>query len=230
MGVEVIKINENTWYIEENQHVRFYLLAGSKEALLIDTGMNVENVKGIVKELTDLPVKLINTHADVDHVGGNKEFDIFYMHPSECSNYYKNKKGTGDFIPVEDGEKMDLGDRPLEIILIPGHTPGSIAILDVNNKMLFSGDPVQDGTIYMFGIQRELHAYKKSLLKLQKLQERFENIYPAHGTTPVQPQIIGELLQATDQLLNGELPYEEVDMWGNKIKKVDAGVATFLVD
>lgn len=74
--------------------------------------------------------------------------------------------GTGDFTPIEDdGDRIDLGERPLEIISLPGHTPGSIAILDVNNRVLISEDPIQDGLIFMFGVQREIHAYSKSLKK-----------------------------------------------------------------
>ena len=39
MAYEIIKIDENTWRIEDNKHVRFFLLTGTKEALLIDSGL-----------------------------------------------------------------------------------------------------------------------------------------------------------------------------------------------
>ena len=42
-------------------------------------------------------------------------------------------------IPLKEGDIIDLGDRPLEIIDNPGHTPGSIAILDVKNRVLIGG-------------------------------------------------------------------------------------------
>ena len=50
------------------------------------------------------------------------------------------------------GDIIDLGDRPLKIIDIPGHTPGSIAILDVKNRVLISGDSVDGNaaTLYQF--------------------------------------------------------------------------------
>lgn len=223
------KINENTWYVDDN-NVRFFILAGTKEALVIDSGMTIKNIKAIVSEVTDLPVKLINTHADIDHVGANDEFDIFYMHPSEASNYYNSHKKAGDFIPVSDGQIIDLGDRTLEIVLIPGHTPGSIGILDVNNKMIFTGDPVQDGMIFMFGVQREIHAYLKSLEKLDSMKDRFDNIYPSHGSLPVKPDIINKLYDAASGILAGKYEYNEIDMFGNKVKKYDTGVASFLME
>lgn len=51
---EVIKINENTWRIEDDG-VRFYLLSGSEKAALIDTGMNSPDARQIAEGLTNLP-------------------------------------------------------------------------------------------------------------------------------------------------------------------------------
>lgn len=144
--MEIIKMAEDTWRIEE-EGVRFFLLAGQERALLIDSGMETHDAKEIAQELVRLPVGLLNTHADRDHVGSNGEFETFYMHPAEASNYYNTQKKTGAFTPIEDGDVIDLGGRKLEIVAIPGHTPGSVAVLDIGNRVLYSGDTVQDGSI-----------------------------------------------------------------------------------
>ena len=83
--VQIFPINENTWRIQEDM-VRSFLLTGTKEALLIDSGFHVKSMKAVVESLTSLPVKLLNTHADRDHVGGNNEFGKFYMSMAEASN------------------------------------------------------------------------------------------------------------------------------------------------
>ena len=230
MAHEIIQINDNTWRIEEDGHVRFFLLTGTKEALLIDSGMQIHNAREIAESLTDLPVKLLNTHADRDHVGSNGEFQTFYMHPAEASNYYNTQRLTGDFTPVEDGDLLDLGDRPLEIIALPGHTPGSIAVLDIRGRALISGDPIQNGTIFLFGVQRELHAYQKSLKKLDAYRDRFDVIYPSHGSFPVKPELIDQLYEAAGKLLAGELEGCEAEIFGTKVKKYDLGIATVLLD
>ena len=161
---EIIKINENTWCIEDG-FVRMFLLTGSKEALLVDSGVSGPDAKKIAESITSLPVKLINTHADGDHIAGNEAFGQFYMHPMEEENYrFRDRKG--EILPVQQGDILDLGDRLLEIIDLPGHTKGSIAILDVNNKVLIGGDSIQDGRIFMFGEQRNLKDYIASLEKL----------------------------------------------------------------
>ena len=183
MAIELKCISKNTWSFEE-PGVRFFLLAGTERALLIDSGMQTRNAKELAGELTFLPLSLLNTHADPDHIGSNGEFDSFYMHPAEGSNYYNSQKRTGTMLPVWDGDVIDLGDRPLRIITLPGHTPGSIAVLDEKNRWIFTGDPVQDGRIFMFGIQRELHAYRNSLLKLQKYADAFDEIYPLPRDLP----------------------------------------------
>lgn len=230
MSYEIIKINDDTWRIEDNARVRFFLLRGEKEALLIDSGMEVHNAKEIAEELTDLPIRLLITHADRDHIGSNHEFDSFYMHPSEASNYYKTQKQKGGFTPVEDGDVLDLGNRPLEIISIPGHTPGSIAILDISHRALISGDPIQDGSIFMFGVQREMHAYLKSLKKLDRYKDRFDVIYPSHASFPVYPDLIDQLYEAGERILQGKIQGESRDMFGHAICAYDVGAATFLMD
>ena len=84
MEYKIIRMNENTWRIEDGG-VRFFLLTGTEKALLVDSGMNVHNARDIATRLTDLPLSLLNTHADRDHIGSNEQFDMFYMHPDEES-------------------------------------------------------------------------------------------------------------------------------------------------
>ncbi len=227
--MEIIQINENTWRMEDGG-VRFFLLAGEKKALLIDSGMQVHNAREIAESIVDLPVELLNTHADRDHVGSNDEFEFFYMNPAEASNYYNTNKMKGVFVPVEDGDVIDLGGRELEIITLAGHTPGSIAVLDKAGRVLISGDPIQDGDIFMFGVQREMHAYLKSLEKLDGYRSRFDLIYPSHGTFPVKPELIDALHAGAERILAGEVEGTDMEIFGTKIKKYDIGAAGFLCD
>ena len=227
--MEIIQINENTWRIEDGG-VRFFLLAGEEKALLIDSGMEVHNAKEVARSLVNLPIELLNTHADMDHVGSNGEFEAFYMNPAEASNYYKAPGRTGRILPVWDGDILDLGGRELEIITLPGHTPGSIAVLDKKNRVLISGDPVQDDTIFMFGVQREMHAYLLSLEKLQTLRDRFDTIYPSHGSFPVKPELIAALQEGAERILAGKVQGIDGEMFGTPIRRYDVGAATFLCD
>ncbi len=223
---EIIKMNENTWRIEDGM-VRMFLLTGTKEALLVDSGMNTPNAKEIAESITDLPVKLINTHADRDHVAGNGAFETFYMSPNE-EDLYRRNGGTGEILPVQQGDILDLGDRPLEIIDLSGHTPGSIAILDVKNRVLIGGDSIQDGRIFMFGEHRNLSHYIASLEKLSAYEGWFDTVYASHSSAEVAPDIIPKLIAGAKQILAGEANGEEIDMFGNSVLLYQFEYAGFL--
>ena len=227
MGHEVVQINENTWRIEDGG-VRFFLLEGTERALLVDSGMNLPDARDIAESLTDKPVSLLNTHADRDHIGGNGRFERFYMHPAEADNY-RAAGGTGEILPVEEGDELDLGQRPLKIIHLPGHTPGSVAVLDVKLRALISGDPIQErGGIFMFGAHRDMEAYIRSLDRLEARAGEFDEIWPSHAKLPVSPAIIGRLRDGARKVLSGEIAGEPKEIHGQRIVAYDLGVATLL--
>ena len=79
-------IDENTFAIEEktkfNQGL-CYLLRGREKALLIDTGFGYQGFKEIIEGLTNLPVLVANTHAHLDHIGGNHYFEELWYHEAD---------------------------------------------------------------------------------------------------------------------------------------------------
>ena len=83
----VTQINDHTWQIAEVYHLPaalpMYLITGNERAALIDTGTGLAGLRETVEEITKLPVSVYNTHAHIDHAGGNGEFDRVYMHPEE---------------------------------------------------------------------------------------------------------------------------------------------------
>ncbi len=212
---EIIKINDNTWRIDDD-FVRFYLFCGSDKALLIDSGASTTNAREIAESLTDLPLFLINTHADRDHVAGNHAFDEVYMSPNEDKNF-KRTGGQNKVIPVKEGDVIDLGDRPLKIIDIPGHTPGSIAILDEKNRVLVSGDTIQNSDIFMFGELRNIDDYIRSLEHMSEYEGTYDTIYPMHGSFPVTPDLIPKLIEGAKEVKAGTAEGMEVDLYGNKV-------------
>ena len=229
MGYEVIAINATTWRIEDGG-VRFFLLAGTEKALLIDSGMNVHNARDIAAALTSLPVELLNTHADMDHVGSNAQFDSFYMHPAE-EPVYRGGGGAGVILPVREGDTLDLGGRPLRIIHLPGHTPGSIAVLDVQSRVLISGDPIQrNGHVFMFGEHRDMEAYIRSLEHLEAYADQIDEIWPSHADIPVPTDIIGRLRDGARAVLDGKIQGQTKEMFGQKFKAYDLGFCALLYD
>ena len=225
---EIVQINSDTWRIEDTG-VRFFVLEGTEKAMMIDSGMNTPDAAEFAGTLTSKPLELLNTHADRDHISGNASFDRCFMSPAEEENY-RAAGGAGTVIPLYEGQIIELGDRPLEIIEIPGHTPGSVAILDINRRVLISGDSVQDGKIFMFGKFRDLKEYVSSMKKLLKYTDRFDSIFPSHGSIPVEPDIIPKLIEDAEQILSGKAEGEPVEKFGMKAVLYRFSEAGFLCD
>ncbi len=216
-------MDSNTYIFEEGG-VRFFLLNGDEKSLLIDSGMMTKNAKDIVSDYTNKEILLINTHADMDHIGSNAQFDTCFMHPSECVNY------KGKIKAVWDGDILDLGNRRIQIIHIPGHTPGSIALLDINRRILFSGDPIQkNGKVFMFGSMRNLQANILSMEKLEKM-DSFDFIYPSHGEYPLEKECIAKIKDGCMKILDNSIEFEEIEMFKKKVKCFDIDVCSILMD
>ena len=64
-----------------------YLLEGTREALLIDTGYGSFSLKKAVHELTALPVTVLLTHGHLDHIGGSAEFEHVLIHKDDYECY-----------------------------------------------------------------------------------------------------------------------------------------------
>ncbi len=205
------KISEHFWILEENG-VRSFLFEGREKALLIDTGFGTLPMRALIAELTDLPVFLVNTHTDRDHTGCNRDFRPVYMHPAEM-DHYQNALPDGcrmeDVSPLWEGDQIDLGYWRFEVLLTPGHTPGSIMLLEREKRMLISGDTIQDGDIYMFGAGRNMQAFQNSLKKVIALSDTFDAIWPSHGSYPLSPDIVPKILKGAQDLMAGKLQGQE---------------------
>lgn len=223
------KIADHFWVFEEDG-VRSFLFGGTDRAMLVDTGFGTLPLHKLVAELTAMPVFLVNTHTDKDHTGCNRDFGSAYMHPAEM-DHYQNALPEGchmeDVCPLWEGEIIDLGFWKFEVILTPGHTPGSIMLLEREKRMLISGDTIQDGTIFMFGVGRNMPAFQSSLKRIIAMADSFDTIWPSHGSYPLTVDIIPGILQGSQDLLDGKLPSQEPP-WPMPCKKYTCNVASFL--
>ena len=199
-----VKFDDNFWIIEQNG-VRCFLFEGDDIALLVDAGFGGD-LEAVCKKLTDKPIQLILTHADGDHVGAHKQFGPVMMHPAEFS-YFETRNGSmPQAIPVWEGEKIDIGTFCFEVVLISGHTPGSIALLEREKRFIITGDTVGTVPVFMFGAGRNLPAYLASIRKLKAMQDSFDIIHPSHGKGPLGKAVLTELCLLAADILAGKWP------------------------
>ncbi|HKU26968.1 MAG TPA: MBL fold metallo-hydrolase, partial [Candidatus Sulfotelmatobacter sp.] len=212
-----------------------YLITGTKQALLFDTGMGISDIKKITKELTKLPIIVLNSHTHDDHVGGNWQFDTVYGMDTAFTR--ANAKGSREDAQAEltpdqicgalpagfdakayetrpwkitrfihDGEKIELGGRTIEVVATPGHTPDAISLLDQGNGLLFTGDTYYPAPIWLFRPETDLDAYAASIRRLAALAPRVRLILGAHNVPVAPPSVLAQLVAAFDQVRAGKVP------------------------
>lgn len=157
------------------------------------------------KELTDFihsrklaPKCLLNTHCHLDHVFGNRQVAETYdlklqLHKKEeallkAAPAYGEQWGLpfknyeGELIFLEEGDEVKLDGDVLKVILLPGHSPGSIGFYNEPGKFLIGGDvlfresigrtdlPMGDHTGLLSSIREKLFVLPDDVI-----------VYPGHG-------------------------------------------------
>lgn len=83
MYYQVEKMN-GYYRIGSPESVYCYLIVGTEKAMLIDTGYGYGNLKETVRQVTEKPLIIVNTHGHFDHAGGNAQFDeCCYIHEED---------------------------------------------------------------------------------------------------------------------------------------------------
>ncbi len=215
------EIRKNLFVIEHIMSfglVRSFLVIGQNKALLVDTGLGRDDLKTVVESLTSLPIEVLYTHSDGDHVGGAHDFEISYMHPLEIKHYRNRFKNPVEMIEINEKDILDIGDYHFEVIHVPGHTPGSIALIERSKGFMIGGDSFQVGPIFMFGDGRDLNAYLKTLEIVQNIKE-INLIYSSHNDLEFDPQMIEELIILTNLILNNQIDGVPEEKFEYKVKK-----------
>ncbi len=231
MAYEIIQISNRFWRIEDGP-VRCFLFAGTERALLVDSGQSGGDLRVIVSGLTSLPVLLVNTHADPDHTACNGQFGTVYLHPAEYGLYHSLNGMDHRLLPLWDGDVLDLGGQAFQVVSMPGHTPGSITLLNKKERILVGGDGIQNGSIFLFdlyGTHRSLRAHTESMERLwHQHQDDFDLVYPSHGDVPLPKTTVIDLVHDAQSILNGSYFGEDMEYASVPYRSYAMNSATFM--
>jgi glyoxylase-like metal-dependent hydrolase (beta-lactamase superfamily II) len=106
---------------------------------------------------------------------------------------------------LHDGDHIDLGDRWLEVIATPGHTPDAICLLDQANGLLFTGDTYYPAPIWLFRPETDLDAYQRSIRRLASLAPEVKLVLGAHNVPVASPAVLARLVTAFEMTRAGKI-------------------------
>ncbi|MCQ2592247.1 MAG: MBL fold metallo-hydrolase [Treponema sp.] len=221
---KTIKIDENFYCIDDSSRQFFFI--GTEKVLLVDTGFGRIDFTARIREYSELPIEVVLTHGHVDHIGGLKQFGECFANERDFSMIPEDIKKK----PLKDGDKIDIGNFVFEVIEIPGHTEGSIVLLEKNKKFLIAGDSVQEGPIFMFGDVSKFDSYIASMEKLNNFKKNIKKIYSAHNTLSYGPEYIKYCIDDAKLFKAGKIVPEESESMGRKRKTYKGKHVAFFAD
>jgi glyoxylase-like metal-dependent hydrolase (beta-lactamase superfamily II) len=245
--------------IREPHHyedVKSYLIEGSRDVAVLDTGTGAGDFAGLVASLSSRRPHVLQTHADWDHIGASFRFGEVLVHPSEADKLragHPAARYVADFSPelanpsrlpssfdprsgipgstptgwLEHGDRIDLGERVLEVFHTPGHSPGGVSFLDREARVLFVGDLLYLGKMLLFFPGGDLAAFRESLRLAEEIAADVDTIYPAHDSVPLTPDDVRDIRAAYETVWDGRAPDGHGTLYGYPTADYEFGRFSF---
>ena len=241
MAFEYREVLPGVFHIRDGMGVCMTLLAGDKQALLLDTGYGVEDVHAFVRTLTDKPLTVILSHGHHDHAIGARWFDKTYMFAEDIPDFltYTGEKQRGivkaqaegkglqvvqdylTFAPsvpenLQEGS-IDLGGMTAQVIHCPGHTPGSAVIYVPERQLLLSADDWNPCTWLFFPAALGAQEHRANVRRLMQLPHT--HVLCSHQPMLFERSMMDDFLNGlTDDVLRAArpvdiTPYEAIDTY-----------------
>ena len=222
------EVRPGIYLLDEGHMATGYLVIGEEKACLIDTMDGLTDLGQTVRNLTDKPVTVINTHGHPDHIYGNIYFDEAYINPADlelaymfmkeplfvemCEQYGAKMPPFKDILP---GEVIDLGGRTLTVYGLPGHTPGGILLLLKEDRILFTGDSINHHLWMQVPGALPMREFLKALDKIMFLKDEADVILHGHARDFDDISLLECLKEGVIEIIEGktenDLPYEWFD-------------------
>ncbi len=167
--VQVHAYNTNTHILRQNKCDTFeapfiYVLAGSQKALVLDSGAtNTTTLRTTVRGLIgNLPLTVAHSHAHGDHVAGDSTFSGQPNTTVIGTSVAAVQAAFGIANFTTDVGSIDLGDRVIDVLGVPGHQASHIALYDRQTGLLLTGDSLYPGFLFV----ADYPTYRTSMKRL----------------------------------------------------------------
>lgn len=118
------------------------------------------------------------------------------------SDGFQPKAEAENSIDIPDGKVFDFGGVRAEFHSLPGHTPGSMAVLFPEDRILLTGDACCGATLLAFEYCTSIEEYKDALTALkEKLAGRYDRIIVSHGSHEFDETLIDSVLECCEEII-----------------------------
>jgi glyoxylase-like metal-dependent hydrolase (beta-lactamase superfamily II)/rhodanese-related sulfurtransferase len=123
-----------------------YVVASEGEAIVIDPLRHLQHYLGLAHTAGVEIKTVLDTHGHADHISGGPALAAgtgasYHLHPYDAIHPIDVLPATIPYQPLRDGQKLRVGRHELEVLHVPGHTLGLIA-LRLRDRYLFTGDSI----------------------------------------------------------------------------------------
>jgi glyoxylase-like metal-dependent hydrolase (beta-lactamase superfamily II) len=184
------------------QENTYLIIDPNKKCAIIDPGCYNRDEEKMLHQYIEKnklePVKLINTHAHIDHIFGNRFVADTYqlklhLHAADepilaagermaqMYDLHYNPSPEAE-VKLNEDENVEIGETVWEVLHVPGHAPGHVVLVHHDSKQLIGGDVLFRESIGRTDLpggnhQQLLNAIRE---KLWKLDDDYK-VYPGHG-------------------------------------------------
>ena len=220
------EVRPGVYLLDEAHEATGYLVVGRERACVIDTMNGYTDLGKAVRDLTGKPLTVVNTHGHPDHIFGNVYFQEAYLHPADsalarsftqhpeflaaCEKSGRTMPPFRDILP---GEVIDLGGRTLEVVALPGHTPGGILLLLREDRILFTGDSVNHHLWMQLDGCLPLHAFVKELDNVMYLEDRADIILHGHARDADDISLLRCMRDGVKEICDGKTENDQPYHW-----------------
>lgn len=119
-----------------------------------------------------------------------------------------------------DGDRINLGNRDLEVLHTPGEAADHICLLDRTERMLFCGDILLHGPVWTHLEGGNLEELITSYQRLMGYFNDFDHLMPGHNEFWIDKSLLPESLAGAEKVASGNAEYQEtIDPWGRKLRR-----------
>lgn len=224
---KIFKQSDNLYQFKDSLGSLCTLLIGTERALVLDTCYGIGDLYSEIRNLTNLPLIVVNSHGHMDHSCGNYQFDDVYIHSNDLELVKKHNsfewrkkniasavnmnvlpinfneelylsQNEGKLKLIDDLKEFSLGNLTIQVFNAFGHTQGSIALFCKELKLMIVSDAICQYVWIFLEESTSVSEYVKTVKNILEID--FDNFIVGHVPGLLSKDIMKEYYQCANNI------------------------------